>query len=250
VAYVTSWAALAAELGEWRAARRSPELWWRDDDAAALTPPLERLLKLSQSSGVTVALAAIPLACEAATLENATCVLMHGCDHRNRAGAGEKKTEFAAAESDDAALERLAQARERLAGLAGGRFLPVLAPPWNRIRESLVARLKEAGLQGLSRYGGRRASGFPEVNTHVDLIAWRGDRGFIGEDEALELLLQQLSARRKGKGEGAEPIGILTHHALHDARAWLFLERLFEETRRGGAVWPHPAQLFASSTAS
>lgn len=243
---MTSWAALAAELGEWRAARRTPQLWWRDDDATALTPPLERLLKLSRSSGVTVAIAAIPLACEAAMLENTTCVLMHGCDHRNRAAAGEKKTEFAAAESDDAALERLAQARERLARLAGERFLAVLAPPWNRIRESLVARLPEAGLQGLSRYGARRAGGFREVNTHVDLIAWRGDRRFIGEDEALELLLQQLSARRRGKGDAAEPTGILTHHALHDAQLWLFLERLFEETRRGGAAWPHPAQFFAS----
>ncbi len=240
------WAALAAELGEWRAARRTPELWWRDDDAASLTPQLERLLALSRSSGVPVAIAAIPLACDAAMLDRTTSVLMHGCDHRNRAAAGEKKTEFPAAESDDAALGRLAQARLRLAGLAGSRFLPVLAPPWNRIRESLLARLPEAGLEAVSRYGARRSAGLREVNTHVDLIAWRSDRQFIGEEAALGLLVGQLGQRRNATLDAAEPTGILTHHALHDAQALRFLARLFDETRAAGAAWPSPEQLFTS----
>jgi hypothetical protein len=241
---MNGWDALAAELGEWRAARRKPELWWRDDDAASLTPQLERLLALSRFAGVPVAIAAIPLASEAAMLDKATCVLMHGCDHRNRAAAGEKKTEFPAAESDDVALARLAQARARLAGLAGSRFLPVLAPPWNRIRDSLVARLPEAGLEAVSRYGARRGAGLREVNTHVDLIAWRGDRQFVGEAAALGLLVGQLAQRRSGMLDTAEPTGILTHHALHDEQALRFLARLFDETRAAGAAWPSPEQLF------
>lgn len=244
---MSGWGALAEELARWRAAGRTPQLWWRDDDAATLTPALERLLAVSNESAVPLAVAAIPFACEGEALERAGSVIMHGCDHRNRAASGEKKTEFPAFESDDAALARLAQARERLAGLAGRRFIPVLAPPWNRIRDDLIARLPEAGLRGLSRYGPRGAPkrGVPEVNTHVDIIAWRRDRRFVGEDEALALLVQQVAERRAGAGD--EPIGLLTHHGLHDADAWRFLERLFAETRTGGAVWLHPQRLFAPS---
>ncbi len=241
---MSGWAALAGELARWRAAGRLPELWWRDDDAAAPTPALRRLLAVSSESGVPLAVAAIALACEGEALQEAQFVVMHGCDHRNRASSGEKKTEFPVSESDAAALERLARARERLARLAEKRFIPVLAPPWNRIRENLISRLPEAGLHGLSRYGARGApkKGVCEVNTHVDIIAWRRDRRFLGEDEALGLLVQQLEERRAAAGD--EPVGLLTHHALHDAETWRFLERLFDETRAGGAVWRRPEELF------
>jgi peptidoglycan/xylan/chitin deacetylase (PgdA/CDA1 family) len=242
---MSGWAALAAELRAWRAARRTPELWWRDDDAAGLTPELERLLALSQRTGVPLVLAAIPRSASSEALAAARCVLMHGCDHRNRAASGEKKTEFPASESDAAALERLAQARERLAGLAGERFIPVLAPPWNRIRDDLVARLPEAGVRGISRYGPRRPGALPELNTHADIIAWRGDRRFVGEEAALGLVVAHLAQRREGAVDGAEATGILSHHAVHDAGAWRFLERLFDETRAAGAAWPDPRRLFA-----
>jgi peptidoglycan/xylan/chitin deacetylase (PgdA/CDA1 family) len=197
---------------------------------------------------VPLALAVIPQLAQHDAIAGARHVIMHGCDHRNRAAAGEKKSEFPASESDAEAIRRLAAARARLAGLAGERFLPVLAPPWNRLRESLVGRLREAGILGLSRYGARGAqrAALREVNTHVDLIAWRGERGFLGEDAALALLVQHLAARRLGSVDAAEPTGILTHHAQHDAGAWRFLERLFEETRRQGAGWADPRELFIS----
>lgn len=246
---MNAWSVLGEELRAWRAAGAAPALWWRDDDAAAPDPALSRLLRVERQSGVPLALAAIPEAAQPAALEQASSVIMHGCDHRNRAAAREKKTEFPAAESDEAALARLSRARERLARLAGRRFLPVLAPPWNRIRESLIGRLPEAGIRGLSRYGARGASrsGVSEVNTHVDIIAWRSHRGFIGEDEALAMLAQHLSARRRASVDAAEPTGLLTHHAQHDAAAWRFIERLFDETRGSGAAWLAAAQVFASS---
>ena len=241
---MSGWTTLAGELAAWRDAGRTPQLWWRDDDAAAANPALERLLRLEGRSGVPLALAVIPDIAEAAAIAPARCVVMHGCDHRNRAAAGEKKTEFSAAEPGDAALGRLARARERLAALAGGRFLPVLAPPWNRFREDLVARLPEIGIRGLSRYGvarpGQRA--IPEVNTHVDIIAWRASRAFVGDEAALALLVGQLCARRRGADDA--PVGLLTHHAVHDAEAWRFLERLFDETRAAGAAWLRAGQLF------
>jgi peptidoglycan/xylan/chitin deacetylase (PgdA/CDA1 family) len=240
-----SWSALRSELAAWRAAGCTPHLWWRDDDAALPTAPLRKLLSLSQKSGVPIALAVIPLLAQADAIAEASAVLMHGCDHRNRAASGEKKTEFSAAESDDAALARLAGAREKLERLAGKRLLPVLAPPWNRIREDLVPRLPQVGFNGLSRYGARRthSDNVREVNTHVDLIGWRQDRRFVGEEAAIDALVRELAERRQS-GTADEPVGILTHHALHDAAAWRFLERLFDETRAAGARWAAAAEIF------
>ena len=246
---MTSWAELRAELAAWRDAGRAPDLWWRDDDATVSSAALDRLLALSQTSGVPVALAVVSLSVEPEVTRKARCVLMHGCDHCNRAAPGEKKTEFSAAESDDAALDRLAAARERLSRLAGERFIAALAPPWNRLKASLVPRLGAIGILGLSRYGAREARerSIREVNTHVDVIAWAGSRGFVGEEAALGLLLAHLAARRRGAADAGEPTGLLTHHAVLDGEAWRFIARLFEETRRHGAAWAEPAQVFASA---
>jgi hypothetical protein len=242
------WRALADELRVWRDSATTATLWWRDDDAASPSAALSRLLNLEKTSGVPRAHAVITELAHREAVAAARYVIMDGCDHRNRAAAGEKKSEFPASESDAEAIRRLASARARLAALAGERFLAVLAPPWNRLRESLVDRLPEAGIRGLSRYGARSRSGgaVREVNTHVDIIAWRGERGFVGEDAALALLVQHLAARRLRRVDADEPTGILTHHAQHDSGAWRFLERLFDETRARGAAWLEPGQVFTS----
>ena len=241
-----NWQALDEAVARWRDAGRMPEFWWRDDDATATTPALRHLITLSRASGVPVALAVVPLgALPELFATHDGRVLMHGTDHRNRARPGEKKTEFSDAEAHEEAIARLAAARERLARLAGTRLLPVLVPPWNRFQQQLVARLPVARLHGLSAYGARAAAqaapGVTQVNTHVDIIDWHGTRGFIGEDAALGAVLKHLGA------QGAEPIGVLTHHAVHDRPAWAFLERLFERTRRGGACWRDAAELFPPS---
>ena len=246
-----SWGELDAELERWRAAGRGADFWWRDDDAAKPSPPLTRLLKLSSTSGVPLGLAVVPLEAAPEIFSGLKArVLMHGTDHRDRAAPGEKKTEFAAAESDADAVARLRIARERLAVLAAKRFVPVLAPPWNRFKRPLAARLPEAGLHGLSGYGPRdkaeAAPGVCQVNTHVDIIDWRGTRGFVGEDTALRMAVKHLASRRKGEVDAGEPTGWLTHHAVHDREAWLFLERLFERTVDRGARWIDPVELFPS----
>ena len=192
-----------------------------------------------------LALAVVPLTAVPALFERLTVrVLMHGTDHRNRAGMDEKKTEFAPAEPPAQALGRLDAARMRLAALAGPAFLPVLAPPWNRFPRALVARLPEAGLRGLSGYGPLAVApvaDVTEVNTHVDIIDWHGTRSFVGEEAALSALLKELAR------ESEEPVGVLTHHATHDEGAWGFLMRLFERTRRAGARWADAQTLFPAA---
>jgi len=242
-----SWRELDAELDRWSAA----EFWWRDDDAAKPSAALTRLLELSEASRVPLGLAVVPLEAAPEIFRGMKArVLMHGTDHRNRAAAGEKKTEFAAGEADGDAVARLCIARERLAAQAGQCFVPALAPPWNRFKPSLAARLPEAGLYGLSGYGPRHkvaaAAGVRQVNTHVDIIDWRGTRGFVGEEAALRMAVEHLAARRKGEVDASEPTGWLTHHAMHDQATWIFLERLFERTTSRGARWIDPVELFPS----
>ena len=246
------WSELDSEIGRWRDAGRAVEFWWRDDDAARPNRALERLLALAQKSGVPLALAVIPAQAEPALfalLPSGADVLQHGSDHSNRAAPGEKKTEYPQAESGDVALRRLAEGRERLAKLAGGSLVDVLAPPWNRIAPAVVARLAGCGIRGLSRYGARRsilaAPGVVEINTHVDIVDWKGGRAFVGAEQALLQATRHLAARREGRADAAEPTGWLTHHACHDENAWAFLAELFERFRpEQGVRWKAARELF------
>ena len=247
-----AWRAFADELARWRDGGRVAEFWWRDDDAARPDPALSRLLALSQRTCIPLALAVVPMQAEEAAFENigtSVSILQHGTDHRNRAGAGEKKTEFPAAESKRDAAARLAAARERLAAWAGAAFVPVLAPPWNRLPDALAPELAAAGFRGLSRYGPRAAAqaapGVRQVNTHVDLIAWQAGRGFAGEEAVLGAAIRHLAAKRDGRADAGEATGWLSHHAVHDEAAWAFLERLFETARAGpGVRWCGAQALF------
>ena len=223
-----SWAALETEVRRRSDAGRPVEFWWRDDDASAPNRGLKRLLELSAAHVVPVALAVIPQDAKHElfdSLHDHVTVLQHGTDHRNRAAAGEKKTEYPGAEPAQAALARVADGMERLRDVSN--FLPVLAPPWNRFRKDLLDKLPGLGFRGISAYGAQprreAAPGLAQVNTHVDIVAWRAGRRFAGEEQVIAQAMKWLAL------DG--PIGWLTHHAVHDAPAWDFLERLF--TLRG-----------------
>ena len=269
-----TWQALHDELARWRDAGRTVDFWWRDDDATHWTPALERLVDLAQAMDVPIALAVVPATADRALFSRLherhedVVVLQHGVDHRNRGGdavdgahgahgahganAAEstKRTEFAPTEPGNDALVRIAAGRARLATLAGARMLAVLAPPWNRLPPTLAARLPEAGMHGLSTFGARpsagRAPGITQVNTHVDLVAWRDGRGFVGTQAALNQALRHLVARRTGRADPGEPTGWLSHHLQHDEAAWGFIAELLEATRQNPAVRWHSARaLFA-----
>ena len=216
-----SWKELEDEL-----ARRPVAFWWRDDDATAVSPSLRRLLGLSSKRRIPLALAVIPEGADPRLfklLHEEVTVLQHGTDHRNRAEPGGKKTEYPPSEPIDTALARISGGMERLRSAAGKKFMPVLAPPWNRIAPDVVKKLPTVGITGLSAYGARAsaepAPGLRQVNTHIDIVAWRGGKHFIGEAAAFGALARVLSRD--------EPIGWLTHHAMHEEATWDFLERLF-----------------------
>jgi hypothetical protein len=249
-----AWQLLADEIARWRDAGRVVDFWWRDDDAASPNHAFNRMMAMAREAKVPLGLAVIPERAEAslfAVLESAVEVLQHGHDHRNRAAQGEKPSEFPSTEAQDSALARLAQGRTRLLALAGARLAPVLVPPWNRFSTSLIAALPSIGIQGISTFTPRvhpyAADGVRQSNAHVDLIAWRRGRTFVGEDRAIAEAVSHLVGRRTGKFDASEATGWLTHHACHDETIWSFLARLFEQTSDRAAVrWLGPMEVFFS----
>ena len=264
-----AWRAFIDELARSRDAGCPARFWWRDDDAHMPTPALAGLLALRAAAQVPLALAVIPEEAVPALFGEigpGISVLQHGTDHVNRAGRGEKKTEFSIHESVGSALARLRASRARLADLSRGRALPVLVPPWNRIPAALAAEIGLAGFRGLSTYDtydthdthdthdagtfAARPPGHPatvvQVHTHLDIIAWREGRGFAGEEQVLRQAIRRLAYQRSGDKRQAGPIGWLTHHAVHDDAAQRFLEQLLEITRNAeGVTWADAEQLFA-----
>jgi len=238
------WDDLARELDAWGAAARTATLWWRDDDAVRPTAALTHLQALAQSHGLVPALAVVPRDAEA-ELPGAA-LLQHGFAHIDHGVA--KKAELGPERAPEAVAAELASGRARLVALFAGRALPVLTPPWNRIAPAVTRLLPGLGFRGLSTFRPRAAreaaEGLLQVNTHVDIIDWR-TRRFAGEAAALSALTGHLAARRGGTADAEEPTGLLSHHLVHDASSWTFLDRLFAATRRHAAIrWLTPRAAF------
>ncbi len=250
------WPDLLGELDAWGAAGRTAALWWRDDDAGAPHPALDRLLEIGRKLAVPLAMAVIPSKARMGLVngrEN-VMVVQHGYAHRNHAPSGERKAEFGAGRSLEARLDEIRAGRERLENLFDGRFSPVFVPPWNRIAPDIVPLLSQAGIRGLSGFAARAtpqpASGLRQANTHIDPIDWRRDKRFAGEAAVLGQAVRHLRGRREGLIDADEPTGLLTHHRRIDDAGWTFLERFFETTRHHPAVhWLSVGEVFGDAGA-
>lgn len=247
---MTGWRALQHELDLWRTQGRTATLWWRDDDAVAATPALDRLLALRAARDVPLALAAIPARAEpslaaALAADDGVAILQHGYAHVSHAVADDDKIELGGRPQWDVAAE-LARGRETLDGLFGEKLLPVLVPPWNRIHPGVISLLPGLGYGGLSAFSAHGAAvpGLVTMNTHVDIIDWLETRAFCGETTALDAAVGHLAARRGGGADPAEPTGLLTHHLAHDTGCWDFIQRFVSETAA------HPAVRWVTATAA
>ncbi|MGR0187123.1 polysaccharide deacetylase family protein [Azospirillum aestuarii] len=237
------WDALTAELDAWASAGRTATLWWRDDDAVAPTPDLDRMIALSIETGAPLALAVIPAGVKDALVPvvdaaPTVTVLQHGWSHTDHAAPPAKKAELGADRPAAAVLAELAEGRAVLDRRFGPRALPVLVPPWNRIAPGVAAGLPGAGFAGLSVFGPRRVStvNMMCVNTHIDPVAWKDGKRFMGDAESLGMAVAHLRARRLGAVDAEEPTGLLTHHLAMDVETWAFTARFLTATRRHPAV--------------
>jgi len=265
---VSTWRELEQELEAWARSGRRATFWWRDDDAVEPSPALDRLLELAATGRAPLALAVIParvssrLAARLAGAGEQVAVLQHGFDHANHAPEGEKRAELNEQRPRAVLREELARGRAILATLFGEQALPVLVPPWNRMDQDLIPELPGLGFRGLSTHTPRAtanpASGLIQCNTHVDVLRWKPECGFLGEGAALGLLIRHLSARRcpdEGHvpaGDASldpdEPTGLLTHHLAMDEPAWDFMARLLESLARQPAVrWVSATEAFGAT---
>lgn len=237
-----------AELLDDAAARglRIP-FWWRDDDAETATPALDRLLRLAAKHEVPLALAVVPknatraLADRLAS-EPRVSVLQHGWQHRNYAPEGAKKEELGDHRPASKVIEELRLGFDRLAVLFPEQFLPVLVPPWNRIADEVREQRSEVGLAGLSIFGPAPAGAPHWVNPHLDIFEWRPTRRPVDRAAAYAVLSAELERRIAGD---PEPIGIMTHHLVHDDESWELLDDLLALLRsHRAATWPSASELF------
>ncbi|MBP2302151.1 polysaccharide deacetylase family protein [Azospirillum picis] len=243
---MTGWTAVEEELARWSAEGRRCRMWLRDDDAVAASPELERLLRRCAGADVPLGLAVIP-ADAASSLADALAgqahafPLVHGWAHADHAGPAGKKCEFGPQRPGAVRQAEAARGLDRLRALFGGRLLPLFVPPWNRMAPDMPELLAGAGYRAVSAFGAPPSGGggIAWINTHLDLIDWRGSRSAVPLEDLLAALARELRQRREGPRDGTEPIGLLTHHRVHDAAIWDLLDRLLDRLAGHPALdWP------------
>lgn len=225
------WRALTDELDCWASEGRMATFWWRDDDAAAVTPALEQLLALRRAAAIPLALAVIPAACVPGLTgrlkaERGIVAMQHGYAHLNHAAPGEKKSEFP---NSRALSERLADMQAGYARLGSlfdpELFLPIFVPPWNRLASDCLPAMAGHGYAAVSAFQARRnywlAPGLAALNTHIDPIDWHGDDNRGAAERSLAATCAHLRAMRAGQ-QHLQPLGLLTHHLRHDDAIWAF----------------------------
>ncbi len=245
-----AWSWLQRELDAWGERELLADFWWRDDDAVAASPQLDRLLQIGERHGVPLSLAVIPASLQQTLPDRLqSCpqvsVLQHGYSHQSHARPGQLKLELGGERDLAQTRADLRLGQQLLRNHFGAGFTPVLVPPWNRIDPLVVAALPGLGFTGISTMRVRRlaapAPGLLQVNTHLDPVNWRQRRGFIGLYPAIAILVQHLVARRSGYRDFAEPTGILSHHLAQNDAVWRFLDDLFNFLDR------HPAACWRSA---
>ena len=221
--------------------------WLRDDDAIEPTPALDAFIAHVEAFRIPLLLAVIPAHAKAGLAARiAPHALIkpaqHGWSHANHSPQGQKPCEFGATRPLNLAIADIAAGKARMRELFGAATSPVFVPPWNRIAADVARALPGLGFTGLSTFGPAQfgdVAGLAEVNTHVDIIDWKGGRKgrpFIdlAREVAASLSSERLAAERTGGGA----IGILTHHLVHDAAANAFLHRFCR------IVGDHPAAIW------
>jgi hypothetical protein len=163
--------------------------------------------------------------------------LIHGWAHENHAPAGQKKAEFGATRPIENCATEAIQSLQNLQDLFGHKLQPMFVPPWNRINPELGQHLVAIGYDALSTYGPRKSRfatpNLTQINTHLDPIAWRGNRSLAAPETLIAQAVKLMQDRRLGHTDNTEPFGFLTHHLVHDATIWVFVKQFLTIMRKG-----------------
>ncbi len=238
-----AWTPVVEALERANTAGRTIELWLRDDDTVGVTAPLDRLADLCLTFDMPILLAIIPARAEDELApwiaDHATVTpCQHGFAHVNHAAPGSKACELGGTRDIAAVVDELARGRDRLRSLFGARLSDILAPPWNRIAPAVIPNLPGLGFAALSTFGPPPEAVeavLPRLNCDLDIVDWRRDRVGREPEDVAAKLVGLIDA-----GDG-RPIGLLTHHLVHDATAWAVLDAMLGILRR------HPAATFIAA---
>lgn len=224
--------------------------WLRDDDAISDTGPLRALGAWAERHETEILLAVVPEPAEASLTTAlgempALRACLHGWAHKNHAPPDQKKQELGDHRPTDLVCEELSRGWTRLLQFAADTALPVLVPPWNRMAAAVVDQLPELGLQGISVFAEAFTRDAPDTlkvrNCHLDIVDWRGTRGGRNHAGMIEELIGHVNSRAKAE----QPIGVLTHHLVHDEAAWSFLGDLGKCVHdHPDARWAGPSEIF------
>jgi hypothetical protein len=209
---------------------------------------------LAERYRTPVALATIPRRSESSLVEMLEgCpmarALVHGLAHENHAPLNEKRAEFGPQRPPAALAQDAQEALLDAAAKLGSQLLAVFVPPWNRIAPDLVSHLPRLGYKGLSAFRDRSGTGalagFIEVNTHIDPIDWRGSRSVLPPAALIEAIAGAVQRRHAGQSDRGEPIGLLSHHLVHDEAIWFFCEAVLEQIARLGLSFTAAEHVFS-----
>ena len=227
---MTDWSRLDAALDK----AETPAFWWRDDDAIADTPALHRLLDMAESIAAPLVLAVIPgnltdgLAKAIEGRDVTTAV--HGWTHTNHAPVSEKKAEFRNHRPEAVLMDEARRGLGILDDAFGIQSLPLFIPPWNRVAIDLP--LAQCGFSGISIYGQREVScerNLVRFDSHLDPIDWRGSRSAVPLQRIIDEIADLLASNA--------PIGLMTHHLVHDDAIWTLCETLVTRLNQRGVQW-------------
>ena len=248
----SDWETLNRELDRWAESGRTAWFWWRDDDAADVTPALDRLLALHRTTAVPLTIAVVPRQASQALAERldaepAVTAAQHGFAHVNHSAPAEKKCEFPGSRAKESCLQDLRSGQMIMRRLFPQQSRQILVPPWNRLPAELTGHLPHLGFTALSQFQLRQrhqaAPGLVQINTHIDPVDWKGQDSLTGCRMALASALRCLQAMRLGAAP-QQPLGLLTHHLRHDAVGWDFVAAFLS------GVQEHPASGWLDLAAS
>jgi hypothetical protein len=212
--------------------------WWRDDDAVADTPALQKMLNIARDNDLPVHLAVIPMALEhslsiikAPHNSPISYVLQHGVEHKSYALSGQRKIELGGSQAVLPLVTKLSTGHQLLSQRFAGQYLSILVPPWNRISSQVAEKLPQVGYKKLSvLHSQKRVESNFELNVHIDIINWQ-QRAFAGEEVVLDKIIRLLANRRLSVDVSTKPIGLMTHHLDHDKQCWDFICKFFKFCR-------------------
>ncbi|MBX2884945.1 MAG: hypothetical protein KTR32_33625, partial [Granulosicoccus sp.] len=214
-----AWTQLRAELDAWSSAGKTATFWWRDDDASAPGPKLDKLMDISAPCGLL--LAVIPTRLDPSLVTAVkpaphVYIAQHGYAHINHAprGLGLGAWELGMHRGIESVMADLTAGRTILTDHFESNVLQVVVPPWNRIAAELIKPIAEHEFCGVSAFGPRGDKhpepGLTIVNSHCDPIRWKSGPRFRGVTKSISQLLEHLQARRAGSVDATETTGLLT----------------------------------------